>query len=480
MGDSTLGFRLLATTPIPIGDQKLELIENLGFVFSRSTDAVNGEMTAPLLFGSGYSAYNELVAGVALMADLGHVNPFISFDIDTPTGVSGAALAATHTTEFGAGTKRGGIGARFMLSPSAGDIDLLIEGAGGVGAVGFARTAPWMITAAYSFAFDPSIYLPPPPPPKVVAPPPPPPAATGTLRGTVSDAANGRAVKGAVILIEGLNPVATDWTGAFVVPDVKPGPLTVRVEREGYKPGAADAKVTVGTNQTIQLKIDAIPPPPPPAPPPPPPPAGYIAGQIRSGSVGVSGTIKIMGVQTTETRTAADGTFSLKLYPGRYELTILPDGYLARAASANVNADEAVAIVVQTSPRPAELGVKIDGDNLVLAKPFVLDEKRAAPLPAEVTVLGEIADYLAREPTKKLVINVHSDQPKKDKSDRTAWTEERSNAIRDALLALGLPAERVDRMGWVRCSLSCRRPRRSPRPRIVVWSSSSTPCRPRR
>src|SRR6185437_13534283 len=110
--------------------------------------------------------------------------------------------------------------------------------------------------------------------------------------------------------------------------------------------------------------------------------------------------IKIIGVQTTEARTSIDGTFSVKLLPGRYELTLLPDGYLARAATAVVNADEATAIIVQTAPRPAVPGVLLDGSTLKPTHPITLDEKRVEPSAADLQTLGEIADLVARDPSK--------------------------------------------------------------------------------
>jgi outer membrane protein OmpA-like peptidoglycan-associated protein len=448
IGNSTVAVRALSATPFTLGGEKFEVLGNLGLIFGRSSDAVDPRMTPALLYGTGYSAYNRLVLGGSLMYHAGRVNPFINLDLDMPFGESATDMRAAQTTLFGVAAKHVGLGARILISPAAGSVDVIVEGAGGKGVAGFARTPPWMVFAGYSFAFDSALYVPPPPPPAPSAPPAAP--TTGDLRGSVIDAGTGRPVKDVVAVIDGVPPVATGADGVYLVHNVKAGAVLVRLEREGYKPNVVDSKVTAGSEQVAaQVRLEALPPPAPLALPiaPPPPPAGYIAGQIRSGLNGVPGTIKVIGANTIEVKTSVDGTFSLKLPPGRYELVLLPEGHFARAATAIVNADEASAVVVQTSPRPLTPTLKVDGDKLALTKPISLDEKRVEVAPKDLPALAEVLDFVARDPSKKLVINVHSDSPRKSTGDRAGWTEERAQAIRDALLAQGLPAERVEAHG---------------------------------
>jgi TonB-linked SusC/RagA family outer membrane protein len=74
--------------------------------------------------------------------------------------------------------------------------------------------------------------------------------ATGTIIGTVVDAATGQAVSGAQIFVRGTQRgTVTDVRGAFAIPNVTPGQVTVRFESIGFR--ATDQTVTVVAGQTV-------------------------------------------------------------------------------------------------------------------------------------------------------------------------------------------------------------------------------------
>ena len=123
---------------------------------------------------------------------------------------------------------------------------------------------------------------------------------------------------------------------------------------------------------------------------------GFLAGQIRAGHAGVPGTVRVLNTTPTrEYRTSRDGSFSIKLPPGRYELLMLADGYFARSAAATVYDDSAAAVLVTTAMRPAVANVRQEGDKLVLTQPFTLDETKVELSAAELFSVAEIADILA-------------------------------------------------------------------------------------
>jgi outer membrane protein OmpA-like peptidoglycan-associated protein len=432
---------------------------NFGGIIGRNTLAlnplVNGEQAA-LLFGAGLSGYFQLDTGLMLRYDIPVVKqyviaPFFGMDFDIPLGVSAANLSAAKASLADVTAKRFAVGARFGLG-RGGAIDFAVVGGAGTEVLGWARTEPWMLTLAYSFAFDPNLYNPPPPPP----PPPPPKPTTAALHGSVFDNASGAPVAGAVIAPTDSLPVAASVDGSFVTRELKYGHAQLHVEREGYKSADVDVTVAPGAAAVV-VKLDALPPPAPVAPvvqqPPAPvvpaaPPMGFITGALlKQDGTGLPAVVKITGTLSNEVHTGADGSFTVKLPAGPYEIVLIADGFFARAASVTVGTDQATTVILKTSPTPKAPAAKLEGDKITLTKPFALDEKRVTPTPAETNALAEVADFLIRNPDKKLVINVHSDQPRGSTGDRIDWTQARADAIRDALVSQGAPLDRLEAHG---------------------------------
>jgi DNA-directed RNA polymerase specialized sigma24 family protein len=118
---------------------------------------------------------------------------------------------------------------------------------------------------------------PPPPPttvPPTTAPPPPPPPETGTgdLFGAVTDGQAGKVLPGALVIVEGSQPVAivvADDTGLYRVPGLAAGTYVVTVSFDGYVNQTRDITVAAGqllTEDFALLPIGEVVPPPPPPP----------------------------------------------------------------------------------------------------------------------------------------------------------------------------------------------------------------------
>lgn len=75
-------------------------------------------------------------------------------------------------------------------------------------------------------------------------------AQTGTVRGTVTDAASGDPLPGAnVIVRETQQGVATNISGEYVLEGIEPGTYTLRVTFVGYRNG--NAEITVAADETV-------------------------------------------------------------------------------------------------------------------------------------------------------------------------------------------------------------------------------------
>jgi TonB-linked SusC/RagA family outer membrane protein len=78
---------------------------------------------------------------------------------------------------------------------------------------------------------------------------------TGTIVGTVTDAANGMGISGAEVWVEGTRSYAMSRDdGRFLITGVAPGAYTVRVYRIGY--GTAEVPVTVVADQPTEVMVE--------------------------------------------------------------------------------------------------------------------------------------------------------------------------------------------------------------------------------
>ena len=81
-------------------------------------------------------------------------------------------------------------------------------------------------------------------------------AGTGTVRGTVTDAANGRGLAEAQVTVSGTRVGTTSGTtGEYVLVGVPAGPRVISVRRIGYSPTLLPVSVTAGATATLDFAI---------------------------------------------------------------------------------------------------------------------------------------------------------------------------------------------------------------------------------
>jgi TonB-dependent SusC/RagA subfamily outer membrane receptor len=83
-------------------------------------------------------------------------------------------------------------------------------------------------------------------------------ATTGSVRGRVTDAASGRGLPEAQVIVTGTRiGAATNETGEFTLAGVPAGPRSVTVRRLGYQPVTQVVAVTAGGTATLDVKLNA-------------------------------------------------------------------------------------------------------------------------------------------------------------------------------------------------------------------------------
>lgn len=434
---STAQLRLLGGRTLTVAGRPLSLHLNLGTALGRSDTALDERLTPALLFGTGFSAYHRLLFAAGARYEMGRVSPFAALDLDQPLGIDDADLQAAGVGSFGSAAKRIVLGARVKTTAWSA-LDLAAEFGFGSGVRGFAPTQPWMLTAGWSVAFDSKLYAPPTPPPAPT---------TGFVEGSVLDQA-GDPIAGALVSFDEQPPVATDAQGRFITRALTAGPVTLSLARDGFVSTSVELQLAAGSVATVEARLEKVPPPPPPPapPPPPPPPAprGYVAGLLSVDGTPVTARLTFEGTETTTLETE-DGRFSARLLPGEHRVTVLPEGWLAWTGTVTVHADQATALVVPLTASPATPGFTEEDGALVPATSIVLDEKNAAVDPKSMGLLQELVDWMIRNPTRQLDVNVHADP---GQGDRKAWSEARAQSLLDAIVSIGAPANRVRATGF--------------------------------
>ncbi|MEO0073052.1 MAG: carboxypeptidase-like regulatory domain-containing protein, partial [candidate division WOR-3 bacterium] len=152
---------------------------------------------------------------------------------------------------------------------------------------------------------------------------------TGSIVGTITDAASGNPVPNALVTAQGRNnsggQAYTDERGHYLIENLEPGQYRVRAEHRHYEPGAYGSPVRVMANQpTTGVHIRLRPKQQEP---------GVITGRVTDRATGepISGAAVVArgpsgGGRATTNR---NGEYAIQgLQPGRYQVAAAAKRYL--------------------------------------------------------------------------------------------------------------------------------------------------------
>jgi uncharacterized repeat protein (TIGR01451 family) len=159
-------------------------------------------------------------------------------------------------------------------------------------------------------------------------------AHAGTVRGTVTRAADGAPIAGAALSVTPSLPgsTVTTFTGAdgSYTMALAPDRYTLTASAFGYAPAVRPIVVTVGVTTTESFTLSAL-------------PTGILTGQVTSGGLPITpaATIAVEDTPVTAT-TDASGVYTAVLPAGNYTLTVSSRGHrVAVAAAVPIIAGEA-------------------------------------------------------------------------------------------------------------------------------------------
>lgn len=385
-------------------DIPLLLHLNLGAIFTNQ-DRVYDDYSPSAFdeFAFDLNRYNRLSAGLGVEIPLPWVTPFLewnmalpitSSDLYTPTGKPvDAASAMEH---------RMTLGLKVTALPDLTFLIALDFGLNGEVARGIAATPNVAFAAGLSYAFDPlfrhrdsemseldgdrTAYLPPPP----------------------------------AVAVRGMSqqmPVPEDPEEEELAIPVEEDAASALLEADGVRPAPADSA-----------------------------PAEEVAAEPRprlflmAGQASRSGRITFVDGSLAPLDVPEDG-FELMLEPGTYEVLIQAEGFLAKIESLSV-AEGKRRIDLALTPRPAEeLFAPGEVKVVIPAQPIFGDQGKELP-PSSGKLLDQIADALLSGKVARLRIEGHMDN-RGDAAQQLSLSEKRANAVREALIARGIDADRL-------------------------------------
>jgi outer membrane protein OmpA-like peptidoglycan-associated protein len=308
-----------------------------------------------------------------------------------------------------------------------------------------------------------------------------------TVHGLVVEKATINGIADALIRFDGrdLTGMISTAQGTFVTPTLEPGPYTFRVNAPGYK--EATCSVDVGAAPPKHPNPDAGGSPAaggPRAPSPtalspsdlrgqgaepsaaePPPGVSSITCELEpvpkvsnlngrvvdltTGSPVGNASVRITDVLGRELELQVDkvGAFHFEnVPPGSAVISVQADGYLRSATRLDVEPLQELDQRFVLAPVPSKPTIRVAGKKLELSTPITFENSSAKLSRESMFVVQELAPFLEQHPDIGRV-EIQSHTIEADPAANVLSTE-RSSAIRDALVLLGVPAARLTAHGY--------------------------------
>lgn len=443
IGDTTFDFgstevrlRALLTADFTRGETlfPLRVHLNVGYVVDNSDRLIDDgdDLTEAERFALGVNDFSRVTLGLAVEAPFKYITPYIEYTAEFPVdpqylatpGVVAVAqplrVAQAETPELTGEPARPAYtrvipqvitpGIRVTAIPKL-TLDLAVEiGITPDQTIGVPSVPPYNIVLFGSVPIDffeddavtgPPISVPVVIPEAVEAAP-----NTGTLAGLVTDQETKKPISGAIVRFDRAPPVATAESGRFRSLDMEPGPVQITVSKEGYEPSTGSVEIVVNDEPEIAVALQPL---------------------VREGTMGgrvvddkdkplpdvtvtiaqIGGDDKAPAIEPMQTD--ADGKFEVTTIEGKYSVRFEKAGFLSKAKTFNLTAQEKITADVVLRERPKKELVEVKGDRIFLDGKvhFVSGEARLAPDAA--TLLDNLVDFLVNTPALKLRIEGHTD-----------------------------------------------------------------------
>ncbi|HEX2878338.1 MAG TPA: carboxypeptidase regulatory-like domain-containing protein, partial [Polyangiaceae bacterium] len=408
------------------------------------------------------------------------VRPFAEYSLDVPVNRQGYTCLRNQSyvgdqclddnSTLGAIPSRLTVGARTHIGLPGlallGALDIAITGSGDY-LEETAPETPWMLHFGISYAADPQPEI---QVRRVEIERPPPDRGTRVL-GVVVQAGTNTTIAGAAIIFEG-----RDWTGMvtnsqgrFETPELPNGSYSFRVSAESYREGSCSISLPItskpqlgqattgvgaataatsnptATIGTPQVRCELV----------PAPRVGNIEGTVVDAKTNqpiAAAKVKIFDKlnRALELQTDARGSFRFERVPeGNARLLASAEKYLASSGEWRIELNKDTPATLSLLARPKVPNVTVAAKELVVKGAIGFEQRSAVIVPASLALVEEIADLLQRQPDLLLLeIQIHGTATGDDALGMSV-SRERANALREALIRLGVAGGRLRANGYV-------------------------------
>jgi outer membrane protein OmpA-like peptidoglycan-associated protein len=214
-------------------------------------------------------------------------------------------------------------------------------------------------------------------------------------------------------------------------------------EPESDTPVAATAPPPAPVITDIDCALEAL------------PRIGSVSGRVldSDGMAPVVGaTVKVADSQGKELGSAVTdsiGAFGVDgLALGAVTVKVEATDYLTHAQSADIKLRQDSKTDVLMQKRPVKGDVEVAAKEIKIKKQILFETDSARINPASTALVEEIADVMNRNPQiKRIEIQGHTDNTGSKEHNKTL-SEQRAKAVRDAIVSLGVQADRLTAVGY--------------------------------
>ncbi len=426
------------------------LFGNLNALTATNAAGQPVQLKASEQFALGYTAYDQIRAGLGVEVPLPWVTPFLEYEALFPLGVSsfqvpcsppGSASCPTPTY-LNTLPNDLDVGVRVTALRDVSFLAAFDLGTQQLFSYGIPTTPPWELFLGVAYNWDPAkigeekVVLRTRTIEKKVAEEKP-----GQVVGTVVDQ-DGKPVAAAIVTVDGSKepPVATSATdGSFRSYDLPDGPASVTVTKDGYETATAQTTVEKGKGALVAVTLREKPHP------------ATIKITVHDGKdkpVAASVRIDGPGHFKQELSVPASGELSAPLpKPGSYALRVEAAGFLGRVGRVMAQQGQPAAADFALQRAPKRALIVVTDKKILLKKQIHFANNKATILPDSNAILAQVVDALVKHHVEKIRIEGHTDNVG-SKTHNLALSQERANAVMQYLIDAGVPADKLDAVGY--------------------------------
>lgn len=422
---------------------------NVGFHFDGTGGLVRQHtLNASEEFALGVHRYNRFATGVGVEVPLTAVTPFLEWNLGVPLGVPDNILVAPNGATIPVSAAMPHTLALGAKVTAIKDLTLMAAVEFGLArtvGLGVPATPPYNLMMGAAFNIDPfqrgETRLVETVRERKVEQPVAAEVQTAKVEGVVVDAQTQKPIPGVIVAMvgSGLPPVASDAeSGRFLTYELKPGPVTLRVEKDGYEQASQEVMLETGKTAAVQVALQ--------------PKAklahfvfNIVAGGKTKSPVVAEITVKGPVEHTVKATGTAEPTM-LDVPPGKYLINVVAPDHLAQTREVQVSADAEMKLAFELEPQPKKKLVVVKDDKIEILQQVHFAAGKARILADSYSLLNQVVDAIVTSDVKRIRVEGHTDN-RGGKKKNQILSEQRAQAVADYLINRGIDPSRIEVAG---------------------------------